>query len=336
MNNSYIIGKQRTEDGAKLFLGKVTGVSKGIVEGYIEKGAHNKKKRALFEIPTKDIVLDLGEKPHPGRVHGFDTCNLYTNKVIHHDFFGSVHFFYRINKDVGQKLMKAFDVAAARLTKLGFAEMQDCVWLVHHPETPGKYAGYYKHSRDTEKAPHELAIKPEHITADDLVYVIVHEFAHYVHSNLLTQPKINANWIRLFNTSIKVETIRKDVSLQLLESLTSGGERPSDFKSGLDEDQRLAWNWILRTIKQDHAISIKELDTLFEGDAKDEISQLWPQRTLHKKDLKPVISEYATINVRETFAEAFSFFVVKKKLPQSVVNLLEKSIRMARTQQEKQ
>lgn len=333
---SYIIGKQRTEEGFRLFFGKVTGTSKGVAEGYIEKGSHlGPKKRALFEIPSKDIVLDLGTEPHPGKVYGFDTCNIYSNKVIHHDFFGAIHFFYRIKKEVGKKLMAAFDETAKRLTRMGFEPMVDCIWLVQHPETPGKYAGLYKHSRNTEKGPHELYIKPEHITADNLVYVISHEFAHYVHFNLLTQPRINAAWIRLFNTSIKVETIRKDLSLQLLDSLVDGEERPSDFKSGLDEEQKLAWNWILRTIKQDHAISIKELDTLFEADEKDEIKQLWPQRTLHKKDLKPVISEYATLNVRETFAEAFSFYVVKNKIPPNVLKLLEKSIQMAKAHQQK-
>lgn len=333
---SYIIGKIRTEEGHSLFLGKITQVSKGIAEGYIEKHSHLKKTRALFEVPERDIVLRLGDMPTPGKVYGFDVTNLYTNKVIHHDFFGPVHFFYRIKKETGKKLMAAFDEAARRLTKIGFEPMVNSVWVVQHPETSGKYAGYYTHSRKPEKLPHELAIKPEMYEEKDMVYIIVHEFGHYAHANFLTQPKVNAAWIRLFNTSIKVQTIRKEESISLLETLTDGEERPSDFKSGLEEEQRNAWNWIMRTISQDHAVSIKELDTLFEAGEKDEIKKLWPQRTLHKKDLQPVISEYATKNFKECWAEAFSFYVTKKKLPQSVTALVEKSIRMAKTQQERE
>lgn len=332
---NYIVGKIRTEDGFKLFLGKVTQVSKGIAEGYVENLSHLKAKRALFEIPVKDIVLDMGERPHAGKVYGFDLTNLYTNKSIKHEFFGDIHFFYRIKKEAGSALMAAFDRAAKILEKSGFSPMLDTVWMIQHPETSGKYAGYYKHSKNAEKMPHELAIKPELLGASELVYVILHEFAHYMHANLLQHPKVNAAWIRLFNTSIKVQTIRKEDSISLLETMLAGEERPSDFKSGLDEDQRNAWNWIIRTIKQDHAISIKELDTLFEAEARDEITKLWPQRTLHKKDLQPVISEYATVSVRETLAESFAFHLTKKKLPVSVTALVEKSIRMAKTQQEK-
>lgn len=169
----------------------------------------------------------------------------------------------------------------------------------------------------------------------DLHYIICHEFGHYVHANLLTQPKINATWIRLFNTSIKVKTFKKDETTALVNTMLSGEERPSDFKSNLDEDQRLVWNWVLRTIKQDHGLSIYELDTLFQAEEHDEIRRVWPSRTLHQKDLAPVISEYATVNHKETFAEAFAFHLTKRKLPSKVVELVEKSIRMACTQQER-
>jgi hypothetical protein len=242
---------------------------------------------------------------------------------------------YKIKKETGKKLMAAFDECQRRLEKLGFLPMQDSLWLIQHPDTSGKYAGYYKHSKNTEKLPHELAIKPEFAMESDLHYIICHEFGHYVHANLLTQPKINATWIRLFNTSIKVKTFKKDETTALVDAMLSGEERPSDFKSNLDEDQRLAWNWVLRTIKQDHGLSIYELDTLFQAEEHDEIRRVWPSRTLHQKDLAPVISEYATVNHKETFAEAFSFHLIKRKLPSKVTELVEKSIRMACTQQER-
>lgn len=341
MNNHYIVGRVRLEEGFKLIFGKIQNKNGNIVEGYVEKGSHNKSKRALFEIPVKDIVLDLGETPHPGKVYGFDTTNLYTGKVIHHDFFGPIHFFYRIKKEPGRALMAAFDRAAKILEKLGFEPMRDCIWMVQHPDTSGKYAGYYTHSPNTEKVPHTLAIKPEMMLESDMVYVIAHEFAHYVHANLLTQKGINAKWIKLFNTSIKVQTIRKEDSIQLMESLLDGEATPSDYRTGLDEEQKLAWNWIMRTIKADHALTIKELDTLFEAEGKDEIRNIWPKRTLHKKDLAPVISEYATVSYRELFAECFAFYATKRKptdskeIPPKIVDLLEKSIRIAKTQQER-
>jgi hypothetical protein len=168
------------------------------------------------------------------------------------------------------------------------------------------------------------------------VYVILHEFAHHVHSQFLTSAKANAAWLKLFNTSIKVQTFKKEDVKALITSLLEGEEMPSDFKTSLDEQQRLCFNWAVRTIKQDSCVSVKELDTLFEAQEKGEIGKLWPSRTLHKKDLAPVISEYATVSYSETFAEAFAFYYCGKKLPAAVSSLVEKSVRLAKINQGKQ
>ena len=92
--NSYIIGKQRTEEGHKLFLGKVTAIDGNILSGYIEKNCHLPKLRQLFELPLRDVAVNLGTKPYAGSVHKFDTSHLYTGHKKEHDFFGPLHFFY--------------------------------------------------------------------------------------------------------------------------------------------------------------------------------------------------------------------------------------------------
>ena len=178
--------------------------------------------------------------------------------------------------------------------------------------------------------PHRFQIKPETVPATEYVYVILHEFAHYLHREFMTGAKLNAAWIRLFNTSIKLLTIKRDQSMRLLTALIQGEEKPSDFKSGLDDENKLAFNWIIRTIKADHAISLAELDILFEADFKDEIEALWPDKTLNKKDLAPIVSEYATTSPPELIAESFAFHLTKRSLPAPITKLMEKSISYAR------
>jgi hypothetical protein len=64
--NHYIVGKLRTKEGFHLAFGKVESINANILEGYLEKDAHIQSKRIPFEIPQKDVVIDLGPAPHPG------------------------------------------------------------------------------------------------------------------------------------------------------------------------------------------------------------------------------------------------------------------------------
>jgi hypothetical protein len=336
MVNNYIIGKRRGETSTNLFFGKVESITKGIAYGVVEKDSHIKTLRAGFEIPVRDIVTDLGSAPHPGRVYGLEVTHRFVGRKIH-DFFGSVCFMYKPPKSVSEKLFEAFDASSKILTKAGLPPPENAVWEINSSETSSKWAGYYKHSSKPEKNPHRFSIRPESVpqTVGDLTYVILHEYAHYLQANHATGKKLNARWIRLFNTSIKLQTIERSVSERLLKSLLDGNERPSDFRGQLEEEDRNAFNWIIRAVAKDHSVSIKELDLLFEAQYHDDIAGVWPKVTLNKKDLTPVVSEYATKNYHELFAEAISFYFTKKKLPESVVKLVEATIQYAKANQEK-
>lgn len=332
MKNNYIIGRQRTKESSKLFFGRISNVNQGIIEGYIEKDSHIQDRKSLFEIPLKDLILDLGQSPHAGSVYGFDVTNRYQGSILH-PYFGRLCFFYKPEKEIKNKIIKAFDKAQSILEKLGFEIPYNgnSTWEINSKETKGKWAGSYRHSPKPEINPHRFSIKPESLPDSEFVYVILHEWAHHIHKTAMTSPKLNAHWIKLFNTSIAAKTIKKEVSQRLLQALIAGEEVPSDFKSGLDEEDTLAFNWILRTIKSDNSVSVRELDILFSADYREDIEALWPQRTLFQRDLKPVVSEYATTSYHELIAESVAFYLTKRKLPQSIEKLTAKSLQLART-----
>ena len=336
MIDNYIIGRLRSKESSRLFFGKVESISKGVAYGTIEKNAHVKQLRSGFEIPLKDVVTNLGPKPHPGKVYGLDVSSRFSGRKSH-DFFGTICFMYRPEKTVSTKLWEAFDEAAAILEEAKLPQPENSVWEIQSSEIKAKWAGYYKHSGKPEKDPHRFAIRPESVpvTVRDLVYVILHEYAHYLHAHHVTGRKLNAKWVRLFNTSIKLQTVKKEDSQRILKDLLGGQEPPSDFRTGLEEQDRNAFNWITRTINTDHAVSIKELDLLFDASYHGDIENLWPKVTLNKKDLKPVVSEYATTNYKELFAESLSFYWTKRKLPDGVVKLVDLSLAYARSNQVK-
>lgn len=332
MSSKYIIGRLRlNENKFRTFYGKLERVSKGIAYGMYEKDSHIKSQRKGFEIPVKDILLDLGtDAPFPGKVYGIDVAHRFQGRRVH-DYFGPIAYFYKPKKNVGEILWDAFDDAASILEKAKMPRPDDetCIWEVCGPEPKTKWAGFYKHSANVEKMPHRFSIKPESVPMNgtDVMYVIFHEYAHWLHANHLTSTKVNAAWIRLFNTSIKVQVIGKDQSNKILENMLASGEMPSNFKTGLDEKDRLAFNWIVRSIKTDKAVSIRELDYLYETGNHQEIRDLWPRVGLNKKDLRPIVSEYATVSYKELLAEAFAFYFTKRKLPEGVTALLEKTLK---------
>jgi hypothetical protein len=333
----YAIGLARSNEGkAKPFLFKVTGQHKGIVSGFLTKDSHISSLKSSVEVPIKDVIINLGAEPYPGKVHGCDLNNLYTGKKLH-THFGQIHFFYKPAPEVGQNLFAALDKVykVLKQNRLEFVVQPDtCMWevLPFHGE---KYAGMYCRSKKPETSPHRLQIRPEIMPSSDYPYVIYHELAHHLHKEFATGSKLQAAWIQLYSSTIKVSSIRKDQSTEMLEALLTQEDPPSAYKSVLSEEDAQIYKLILKNIQQNHQISVKELDLLFEADYRDDIRSVWPTRGIAKKDLAPVVSEYALTKWTELVAESVAYRLTGKKLPKEVEALVDKTFSYARSNHEK-
>jgi hypothetical protein len=326
---NYAIGLNRNKIGKpKPFLFKINSVSRDTVIGVLEKNRHIQKQKYTFELPIKDIIVSLGNDPHPGKVHGQDTSILYRGKTIHDDF-GDLYWFYRPESTVKEDVKSGFKKAAKCLkqNRLDFLINDDnCVWEIL-PFNGEKYAGCYIRSKDSEKSPNRYQIRPEIMPSSEYPYVILHEIGHHFHHEYLTGKKINASWVRLYNTSIAKDVIKKDKLQELLEGLIEQKEHlPSEYKTILSEEDTQSYRYILKAINDQHSLSVKELDLLFEADYLDDIKAIWPKRDLSLKMFAPIVSQYACKSVAELIAESFSMFLLKKKLPDDVHDLLDKSL----------
>lgn len=327
----YFVGKR---EKGRDYLAKALSDSDGkTVEAVLEDKCWIQGHRHTFTAEKTDIVVNLGKDPQAGKVYGADVTNLYKGRKDHDDF-GAVNFFYKPEKDVVADLWQAMTKVAKKMRKhdLGFL-LDDIVWEIQRFNGE-RYAGMYIKSRK-ENVPDRIHLRPESNPATEYPYILHHELGHHLHLTFLKSKKLNAQWLKLFNTSIKVASVKKDMSKNLLDMLMDQEDLPSDFKSGLDEEQALAFKWIIRTIGSVNALTIKDLDTLFEAGMKDEIEKIWPVRNIPRKELAPVISDYATKNVKELIAESYSFYMIGKKLPDVVVKLVERSISYAKANREK-
>lgn len=311
----------------KTFLMKVSAVQSGTIHGFLAHDYHVPGKRVAVEVVPKDVILNLGADPRPGKVYGVEVLRPVGSKDS--PDFGKVTFFYKPSKDVGANLMDAFDKVAKifKRQRLEFA-LGDGIWEVMAPQ--GSKSGMYKRSRKPDLNPHRFLIHPELLPATEYPYVIAHELAHHLHLEFMDNPKLNASWIRLFNTSIRPTSVSKEKSMELLKAMETHDGPPSSLGSVLSEEDTRAFRQILRAIQQYRAVSVKELDTLAESDDMDEVQGLWPKRAIPHKELEPVVSEYATRSYRELVAESISFYLVGKKLPKEVTALVERSLTYAR------
>lgn len=303
------------------------------VEAVVEKNSHIPGQRKTLTVELSDVILNLGSKPYPGKVYGYDVSALHYKRFDHSEF-GMVHYFYKPSKDVLVDLNASMDKVAKRLKKQGLSFLLNDVLFEVYPYISGKYAGMFLKSKQ-EGVMDRVQIHPEIMPASEYAYIWFHELGHRLHLSFCTSKKLNATWLKLYMTSIKPQTVKKDTSQKLLDLLLDGEEAPSDFKRGLEEEDALAFKWIVRTIQQVNAVSLKDLDTLFEAEMKEEIRSVWPVRNIAHKELAPIVTEYATVNVKELFAEVFALYMVGKKLPDSIVKLMEKSISYAKANREK-
>lgn len=333
----YLIVANHKQEKSKKHLFKAREVDKKDVTGIYEHLRHIPKLRQTATISMKDVVINLGPDPMVGKVYGAEVGERYQG-AIDHEHFGQLHLFYKIEKDVKKDLMLACDKVYKILRKLGIDFiLNDVIWEIV-PRTGGKWAGMHIYSRKGDEVMNRIKLQLETEPASEYVYLLMHELGHQLHKNFVTGKKLNARWIKLYNTSIKPQNIKKEVSSQLLENLLAGEDLPSDYRRLLPEEDQLAYKWVLRNIAQTYGISVNELDILFEAEEKDDIRKIWPTRTISHKELEPVISEYACKSYKETFAEAFALAYTKRNresLPDNVIRLLEKSISYAKTQQEK-
>lgn len=291
---------------------------------------HIVQLRKGFDTKVENVIAVI-DPTHPSYHNKYPAI---FQTAIHNADFGSLNWFYTPNDEVRSNLEVAFaKVAVALETRgLGFIiQPTTCVWEIY-PYGGDAYAGFYKRNSKPEKNPHRLAIIPEHTDYDHsyYTYIIFHELAHHLHSEFVHGRKLNAKWIDLYSTSVPARDILKPDTDRLLTALLEQQDLPSAFKGQLEEADEEAFKLILKAIKQQHKLGVKELDVLFVAEFTDQIKALWPE-TVVANDLNPLVTKYATKNYRELFAEAFAYYMSGRELPLEVKELVEESLSYAKS-----
>lgn len=298
-----------------------------------QEGRHLPGRKKTATIKLEQVVLNLGKKPRQGHVFGVDVVDLFT-KTKTHDIVGDVHFFYAPSKDVFNSLWSAFNIVHQRLRKhrLGRLLDDDIHWEIYSESGGGKYSGMYKRVR-TEEIPY-IKIRPEKLKAPQYPYVIAHELGHHLHYTYLQDNhQLNTSWLKLYQKSIHVEPVNKQSCRELFEYCESRKDEEgltiNALRKGLDDVNKQTFNRILSYIRSNHSLTPANLDTFIASFSWDNIESVWPTQVT-KKDLDPLVSQYACVSVDELFAESFAYYINGISLPKSVTNLIERTIEYSR------
>lgn len=330
----YVLQQERNPDTNKVlsYLIKVTAVNDDeTVKGVLERNPHINPVHV--EVPLASVKLNLGDKPPEGVAYGFNLAQRYRGKK-QHDAFGDVHFFTKPSKEEGARLWSAMDKVTSRLSKAGLAGALNLpvVFEVHKPTF--KYPGWFRRSKDPDVHPHQIGYCS--LSEANINYVLLHELGHLLDMHILRKHKEHwAKWIMLYCTSIEPLILSIADSKQLRKDLFQAASEEQSLRkwlSSLEVEERRKANLILAWIKKVHSISADELDCLLGSEEEERIHDLWPVEVISVKGTVPLVTEYATKNVSELFAEAFALHLIGKELPKSVGKLLEKSLLIAKAE----
>lgn len=329
--NDYVIaqGKQKSP-----YLFQVTQVDGKLISGTLE---HDRRKKLTpVEVHKRDVLVNLGPEPKPGKVYGIDVSNLY-RKAVQHDWWGSIYFYVKPDPETLKVLRKSLDRTAEILDKKKLSPFVELFDTEIRAKT-GKYAGMYKHN---PKAGNTVWYTPEWAQNSPMTmnYVILHEFGHVVRYNGLSSAvKLRQKWLRLYQKSIKPTVIPSKaleaVHRQLIEQRQADDgvtfQEAMKNVASLDEKYVKPVKVIAEFFKKVHHIGPKELGLAWKAEDLSYISKLWPHTAIDTSDLNPIISEYSAKSVEELFAEAFAFRMQGKELPDQYVELLDESLSYAK------
>ena len=275
-----------------------------------------KLKRPIVDIQADNIQAVLGAKTISGTAFGIDVANRYVDLVENGNFGDLALYGYGIKQYV-KVLKSAFSIVYKGLNKKGVPTDGLQEILFKAAPLKGAMAGLCKSKKDQCT----ITIDPNKCTVEDLPLVIAHELGHYFWLSL--ESNVRQAWLRAYLRYVKPRSFSKEQLAELKDALSD--MNPRDLMRDLDDDDaKFVLRHCVRYLCQSFKVSQSELNAAWENE-KETFLSMFPV-SIKINEFEPVISSYACKNYKETFAEAFAFFVTGKKLPSIFNKLVAKTI----------
>ena len=339
----YIVALRPAVEGEKADkpmprVWKVTSRNRTTVTARLEDMPHIKPVERT--IGVSKILANLGPDPVPGNVYGTDlTARYMGRKKIDADV--TLHIFTKPSRENLESLLSGFrNVVRKRLEKLKLTGLLNENVVYELRPKNGKGVGYFYTSNNPDK-PHRIVYCPEALKHYTAPHLIAHEFGHLIEWKLREYRSLWAAWQVIHAHTVYPDYVTAEDTTHLLTSciavrdehakadVPAKGATPTirAWRASLEDDDRPKAAAVLRWLNQHRRVRPHDLETLLNLGKDDLIKKLWPSERIETKhSIKPLLTEYATESMSETFAEALALSFCGKKLPDTVQKLLDKTL----------
>lgn len=315
----YVIFHNEAIDKKHNLLGKVEKLNPLLVK--MQPDVFGNQSTA--EISRKEILCSVGTKPTSGHVYGVDLSNIYRTSVPL-DKFGILHYYCAPEKSVRKAIKSAFAIAAKQLEKQKLYTVFDK--QVNYSIRSMRNAGMFYDGDEEKGIPYRIELDPTRTVLEDLPHCILHEIGHFYFNQL--DDDWQFKWVNLYANYVKVERFTSKDMKALRDNFVHSGLSFVEFRKELDEPEQSYFKLVQRHLQKCFKINPKQLQGLYEENPEVVLSK-FPTSSL-KVDYETLVSEYATKNYHELFAESFAFYLEGKSLPKVISKLIVNTIRVLR------
>lgn len=315
----YVIFHNEAIDKKHNLLGKVEKLNPLLVK--MQPDVFGNQSTA--EISREEILCSVGTKPTSGHVYGVDLSNIYRTSVPL-DKFGILHYYCAPEKSVRKAIKSAFAIAAKQLEKQKLYTVFDK--QVNYSIRSMRNAGMFYDGDEEKGIPYRIELDPTRTVLEDLPHCILHEIGHFYFNQL--DDDWQFKWVNLYANYVKVERFTSKDMKALRDNFVHSGLSFVEFRKELDEPEQSYFKLVQRHLQKCFKINPKQLQGLYEENPEVVLSK-FPTSSL-KVDYETLVSEYATKNYHELFAESFAFYLEGKSLPKVISKLIVNTIRVLR------
>lgn len=273
-------------------------------------------KTENLTLKSSEVFCVLGSKPKQGKAFGVDTTNIYRcTKPL--KYWGDLHYFIAPDKQVRNGINSAFSIVYKNLKNLGI-DISNKGITFRIKALSGKTNGMFIKLKTGDIL---IDLDPSKVTISELPHVLAHEVGHYLFNFLEAEQQ--EKWVKLYIKHIMPKTFSpKDC--QRMKDFIQSYTSLKEAKSEVDDDDKELFDTCIKFVRIASRLSFAQLDSFYQSNAQD-ILDIWP-KSISSTDYDTIISEYATKNYKELFAESFAFYVNKKELPQTVEKMMARTI----------
>ena len=287
-----------------------------------KKQVHREDLSKTVDFDPEMVIANLGKTPIAGTY-----CGVAVEPVLYEQelkFWGTLRLYRPLSSDERHALKATLSYVADHIQHRKLNNILPV--NIDIRQQRGKSLGYFRIS----KANRFICLMPESfLNEKELQYILLNKVAHAVNSLLLVEaPTIKLLWQKLFLRRSTIKTYSKKDTMVLLQTCAKA-DTLADYRKYLaansPEDSRLFADCLF-LLKKLYKLLPEDVAVLLHTNY-EMLASLWPTAGEIAVDSKAAqVSEDGRKGVAEFFADGFSYYLLKRPLPDDISNGVVKTL----------